>query len=211
MNSKKLTLLSLFLLLPTAIQCMKRERPDISESSNAQLNPAKPKTIQELQAKHELDYESFAKCQFYCDACTVKIIPFFQLCWPIILQNCKTRTILNVYKKTLINNYSFLGLVAIAHKEAFPLKNLRPQGKASYTDKKKFINQLLAFGFIPTQEDKEVAFLAKWKEYFPKIIKPIYSIRYINPMLEEMIPQELKDHIATLTFYAQFDEKESLL
>src|SRR3970040_2378016 len=49
MKNTKIIFLTLYLLSSFTAQCMKRKSSNISESSLVQLNPAKPKTIQELQ------------------------------------------------------------------------------------------------------------------------------------------------------------------
>ena len=190
MSNKKLFLLTLFLLLTTATQCMKREHTDTSESSIVQLHPSKPKTIQELQNNRD----NFIKSRIQNNYITSIDIILFQKYW---LKNTIAKTFI-IHPLLILNptDFSHLTLAMMAlkspeHPEPVPLP-----------EKKEYIQKFLNYGFIPTQTDKEFAFLEKWKRCSRSIIKKRLLLQ--NPLLSEIkISQDIINYISLLMFEAK--------
>jgi hypothetical protein len=101
---------------------------------------------------------------------------------------------LRMVKKVRINNYSALGSATMAE-------------KVTFQEKQEFIQKLLALGFNPTPEDKELAIVEQWERCDALlIIKTCILLK--SPLLLEMsVPQEIMQYISLL----MWETEESLL
>lgn len=199
-----ITIKNLFLLpflLFSITQCMKRPAIE-SESSLAQSSHAKPKTI--LEIKKDRDDLIEKQRKLFIPGNRIGNHLIFQSYWSIC-NNPLDQAPQDAHKKCRINGYSCLGLIAIS------VDNIKNPQPTIYNDKKSFIKKFLDVGCQPTDKDKEFALLEKWERCLPSLTKALYYICYINPLLEDQVPQELKDYIATLAFWAKFNAEESLL
>ena len=209
MSNAKIVFLTFYLLFSTPMHCMKRTA--IDESAIVHINPTKPQTIQEIKNKHQPNIDLFKTNKFHGitrnrNAIRLVVSTLFQQNWDKCLKCCQDPSYLQEHKNFNIKKYSCLGLAVISFKEVTLIS--QEKENITYSDKKIFINQLIALGFKPTSEDLELAFLEKW-ERCKTVIQSIFFFHYTAPeiFLKLPMPQELIDYISLL----MFETEESLL
>ena len=208
-------LLSFFLLLPTATQCMKRYFSQITNPDDNSLQitkKIKPITIQNLKEEYENlktqlstirwrgsydeELKHLISCLYpnhlypnhdYCD-------PNHDYCGFIgyLLRSTEYLKSFNVKDKKY-QEYSFLGIAIMA--------------PCYLHDKKELIKRLLAAECIATEKDKNLALVEKLKRCAPSIIKKICTFQHAPLLTEINMPEEIHPYIALL----MFNTEESLL
>lgn len=175
------------------MQCMKRKATDMSELAIAQLNSAKPKTIQELQSIRDPFIAS--KINRNNDQITNADLILFQEYW--VPKNFPTHPLL--MGQTAFSPITLLTMALKSPKNPIPVL---------FHEKKEMIQKYLKDGFIPTEIDKEYAFLEKWERCQP-IIKNICLINcaYEKNDFLSFMPRELINMI----LLRMFKTEESLL
>jgi len=185
MKNKILFLLSFFLLLPLHLQCMKRCREEITESSSSSLATSKPLTIQELEEKHQEQYACIERNQI---GSVYLGYPHNQTLWSLILKS-DTYNLRTEKFAITCNGYSLLGIAALLSQ-----KKIDSDDIINYHQ---VIKKLIQHRFEPTENDQELAFLLKYKKCAP-------SISHIRLLIQHSLtftlPQEIINYIALLIF-----------
>ncbi len=198
--------ISLFLLFPTAMQCMKKEKEIILI----------PKTMQEIKDERDFIYN---KSYYHEDPINNILI---QRNWQGFLNFLKHRQWMEAqlhydydsleddpdlawYQQYTSRGYSLAGIATIALYTFNP--DLPFKQHVSFSDKKEFILKLQAFDFQTTSKDKYLALRTKYDEFGPAIIKKMLLLQDMLLLSEIDVPQEAIHDIPLLMFEAE----ESLL
>lgn len=193
-HKNQLFLLSLFLLLPATMHCMKRSYSDMAHYDNSDqiTKEIKSKTIKDLQ-KTQLRLHNKIKYNANNAMITpsVKITSwaihsFFQNQYSIIIACFNNNPLLEKYKTDKIDECSLLGPATMT------VYDESCSQKTSYHDKKVFIQKLLDRGIKPTPRDKELALVEQWQRWLP-LIKRIGIFRYADFLQE--IPKDVIQYI----------------
>jgi hypothetical protein len=201
MRNKDLFLLPLFLLLPTATQCMEPIK---------EITVVKPKTMQEIRDDRDAIYKerlNLEKSQQLYD----KIMPRY-IVDHILFQDdlSKTEHLLlhRSYKGPIIlNKYSYLGIaiIAIQRPQFFTIEDRYYRGyhndcliknpkQIPFKEKKEYIQKLYDLGFGPTDADKDFDKLGAYEQAALSRLLLQHS-----PVVSEIqLPQEIIDSIAII-------------
>jgi hypothetical protein len=174
----------------------------------------KPKTMQDIRDERD----SIHNKNYYHADPIMNVL--FQCYWDSFSKFLKERQIIEAkpeyiydslededmswYQNYTSQGYSFLGIttIALTFKPSVPLSRT-----ASFKSKKKYISELLVFGFKTTNKDKYLSLLTKYEEFGPSIIKKKLLLPDILPVLETEALQEITKNILLL----MFEMEESLL
>jgi hypothetical protein len=209
MKNTKSILLSLFLLLPVAIQSM-----ELMEDKTV----AKPKSIRKIKKDRDKIYQEILTEERLrqLERPYFKASDQYYSLNPILFQDQNDLTVHSFYHNNFrFKGCSYLGLATMRIKRPnFTYEDryggfynyclIRNPKQASFKEKKETIQLLKKNKVKKTRKDKRFAFLAKYEEFAPTIIQKILILQ--NLFLSS-IRQEIIKNIALL----MWETEESLL